>query len=196
MVQKDLFGKKQSDNPLPEFKFLEKLYQSNWLDDWYPKKDEKEKYRKMGLQMLKYFYDDLEKNKPKVKFIEQFFKLKLGDYDFVGKIDRADEKAGGLEIIDYKTGKTPKNKSDLDQLYVYQWAAQEFLHLPVNSLKYWYLRDNKFVEEPKADEKEILRLKTELKQLIETIIYTTKYNLFAEEDQKITHHECEFRYLE
>jgi RecB family exonuclease len=146
--------------------------------------------------MLKYFYDDLKINMPRVKFIEQFFKLKLKNYDFVGKIDRADQKDGGLEIIDYKTGKTPKTKSDLDQLYVYQWAAQEFLHLPVYNLKYWYLRDNEFKEEPKADEKEISRLKFELLELIEKIIHTTKYNLFLEEDQKLTHHDCEFRYLE
>jgi DNA helicase-2/ATP-dependent DNA helicase PcrA len=194
--QTDLFGKKASDNPLPDFKFLEKLYQNNWIDDWYPKKDEKEKYRKIGLEMLKYFYNDLKDNKPRVEFIEQFFKLKLKDYDFVGKIDRADQKSNGLEIIDYKTGKTPKAKTDLDQLYVYQWAAQEFLRLPVQSLKYWYLRDNKFVEEPKADDKEIMRLKNELLDLIEKIILTTKYDLFLEEDQKLIHHECEFRYLE
>jgi RecB family exonuclease len=146
--------------------------------------------------MLKYFYEDLKINKPKIKFIEQFFKLKLGAYDFVGKIDRADVKDGGLEIIDYKTGKTPKTKSDIDQLYVYQWAAQEFLHLPVVNLKYWYLRDNQFRAEPKADDKEILRLKSELLELTEKIAQTVKYDTFLEEDQKLTHHDCEFRYLE
>ena len=146
--------------------------------------------------MLKYFYDDLKINRPQVKFIEQFFKLKLGTYDFVGKIDRADLKDGGLEIIDYKTGKTPKSKSDIDQLYVYQWAAQEFLRLPVKNLKYWYLRDNQLREEARASDKEIIRLKAELLELIEKIIHTTKYDLFLEEDQKLSHHECEFRYLE
>jgi DNA helicase-2/ATP-dependent DNA helicase PcrA len=196
MSQTDLFGKKLSDNPLPEFKFLQQLYSNNWIDDWYPKKDEKEKYRKIGQQMLKYFYDDLKANRPQVKFIEQFFKLKLKDYDFVGKIDRADQKDGGLEIIDYKTGKTPKTKADLDQLYVYQWAAQEFLHQSVKSLKYWYLRDNDIKEEPCASEQEISRLKSKLLELIEKIIHTTKYNLFLEEDQKLTHHDCEFLHLE
>jgi len=194
--QTDLFGKKLSDEPLPDFKLLEKLYNTNWIDDWYPKKDEKEKYRKIGVQMLKYFYEDLSQNKPNVKFIEQFFKLKLGAYDFVGKIDRADQKDGGLEIIDYKTGKTPKTRADLDQLYVYQWAAQEFLHLPVKSLKYWYLRDNQFKEEPCASDSEIDRLKAELLVLMEKIVHTAKYNLFLEEDQKLTHHDCKFLYLE
>jgi len=196
MSQTDLFGKKPSENPLPEFKFLEKLYQSNWIDDWYPKKDEKEKYRKIGIQMLKYFYEDIKFGRPQVKFIEQFFKLKLGPYDFVGKIDRADQKPGGLEIIDYKTGRTPKTKSDIDQLYVYQWAAQEFLHLPVKNLKYWYLRDNEFREEPCAGDEDISRIKNELLEWAEKISYVTKYDLFLEEDEKLTHHECEFRYLE
>ena len=92
--------------------------------------------------------------------------------------------------------KTPKSKSDLDQLYVYQWAAQEFLGQPIKSLKYWYLRDNKFVEEPKAGETEITRLKSELLELAEKIIYTAKYNLFLEEDKKLARHDCEFLYLE
>jgi DNA helicase-2/ATP-dependent DNA helicase PcrA len=198
MNQTDLFGTKPSESPLPDFKFLEKLYEKNWIDDWYESKAEKEKYRKEGKKMLKTFYEDLESQKPQTKYIEQFFKLRLGNFDFVGKIDRADIKDGGVEIIDYKTGKTPKSKKDIDQLYVYQWAAESFLREKVVSLKYWYLRDNEFKEEPKADDKEIIRLKNDLLLLMEKIVETAKYDRFKEEDLKLRQkgHECEFENLE
>jgi DNA helicase-2/ATP-dependent DNA helicase PcrA len=197
-TQTDLFGKKLSESPLPDFKFLENLYSKNWLDDWYPSKTEKEKYRKAGLGMLKTFYENIKEKKPKTKYIEQFFKLKLGAYDVVGKIDRADKLDGGLEIIDYKTGKVPKTKKDIDQLYVYQWAAEEFLREKVESLKYWYLQEDKFVVEPIADNKEIKRLKDEMLAVMEKIVHTTKYNLFKEEDLKLQKkgHDCPFSDLE
>ena len=197
--QTDLFGKKPGDAPLPEFKILEDFYKKNWIDDWYQGQKQKEDYRKSGNLMLKKFYENLKTNKPVPLYIEQFFKLKLGNFDFVGKIDRADKSDGGLMIIDYKTGKVPKTKKDIDQLYVYQWAAQDFLREKVNRLKYWYLQgeDGKdFVEEPTADEKEISRLKTELLEVMEKIVETTKYDRFKEEDEKLSHHDCAFSYLE
>ena len=133
------------------------------MDDWYENKEQKENYRKEGRKMLDAFYKHLETTIPKPKFIEQFFNLKLGSYAFVGKIDRADESDLGLVVIDYKTGKTPKilprtqrgtgAKTDLDQLFVYQWAAEELLKQKVAALKYWYLKDDQFKEEELADEK-------------------------------------------
>ena len=198
LTQTDLFGKKPSDSPLPEFKILDNFYSKNWIDDWYEKASQKEEYRKLGREMLKVFYGDLESKKPTVKYIEQFFKLKLGDYDFVGKIDRADQTPGGLEIIDYKTGKKPKTRKDIDQLYVYQWAAQEFLREKVASLKYWYLQDGAegFREEETAGEKEIAKLKNELLEQIEKIIHTIKTDSFKEADKKAASHHCKFDELE
>jgi hypothetical protein len=196
LSQTDLFGKKASDTPLPDPKFLDKLYEKNWIDDWYENKAEKERYNKLGRVMLRNFYDNLKLSLPKPKYIEQFFKLKLADYDFVGKIDRADKTELGLSIIDYKTGKTPKSKKDIDQLYIYQWAAMDFLREKVSSLKYWYLRDNQFVEEERADNEEIQRLKTGLLELINKIVEAVKYDSFLELDLKLKNHDCDFRHLE
>jgi len=162
LVQVDLFGKKPSEQPLPEFKILEQFYSKYWIDDWYASKKQKEDYRLSGTKMLKTFYDHLSSNPAKPKHIEKFFKLKLGTYDFVGKIDRADETPQGLEILDYKTGKVPKTKKDLDQLYIYQLAAQEHLGEKVSGLKYWYLQENKFVEEELATTPQLNHLKEKL----------------------------------
>ncbi len=197
LPQQDLFGSKP-ENTLPQFEFLEKLYQKYWVDDWYINKKEKESYRVLGKTMLTTFYEDLSKNPTIPKYIEQFFKLKIGAYSFVGKIDRADKSDIGINIIDYKTGKTPKGKGskDLDQLYIYQWAAEEFLNEKVSGLTYWFLQGNEFIKEPIADKKDIESLKTKLLEIIEKIAYVTKYNLFKQEHDKIRDHKCAFEYLE
>lgn len=194
----DLFGKK-SAALLPEYKILEQLYEKNWVDDWYKSKKEKEEYRIRGKTMLKTFYDGILKEPFKPKYIEQFFKLKVGDYSFVGKIDRADSSHSGIVIYDYKTGKTPKTgeaKKDLDQLYIYQWAAQEFLKEKVTGLKYWYLLNDEYITEEIGQPRAIANLKQRLSGLIEKIVHTTKYDLFKEEHKKTRTHKCDFEHLE
>ncbi|PIR96371.1 MAG: hypothetical protein COT92_01465 [Candidatus Doudnabacteria bacterium CG10_big_fil_rev_8_21_14_0_10_42_18] len=197
LKQVDLFGKTPSENPLPEFKILENLYEKNWLDNWYPSKLEKSKYKKVGSEMLKVFYNDLKAHEPEAKYIETFFKLKLGNYNFVGKIDRADKIKQGLSIIDYKTGKAPNSKGDLDQLYVYQWAAQEFLKEKVVKLKYWYLQgEGTMREEAPATEKDISKLKEKLLGTIEQILDAIEHDKFKDLHKKIKSHNCEFEHFE
>jgi len=197
LPQQDLFGGKLN-KILPEFKFLEQLYQKNWYDDWYRDGMEKERYRAEGKKMLKIFYDQLAANPASPKYIEQFFKLKIGDYDFVGKIDRADVYEGGIQILDYKTGKQPKksDKKDLDQLYIYQWAAEDFLREKVLGLRYWFLQDNVFVEEPIADGEKIKELEEKLLNKINKIVEVTKFDLFKKEHDKARDHKCAFEFLE
>ncbi len=195
--QQDLFsGPAQQPAGLPEFILLERLYDKCWVDDWYKDKTEKEEYRDLGKKMLKTFYNELAQKPFVPKYIEKFFRLKLAGYTFVGKIDRADSLNGGIEILDYKTGKVPKSGKDLDQLYIYQWAAQEFLNERVVALKYWYLQDNQFLEEKLADTKKLEGLKAKLLELIQEIIETTKYDLFKEAHNKVRDHACEFENLE
>ena len=46
---------------------------------------------------------------------------------------------------------TSEKKKNLDQLYIYQWAAQDFLQEKVVALKYWFLQEKKFITEDIAD---------------------------------------------
>lgn len=152
----------------------------------------------LGKKLLTTFYDSVSQQPFHPKYIEQFFKLRLKSYTFVGKIDRADARASGIAIFDYKTGKQPKknDKKDLDQLHIYQWAAQEFLKETVVGLTYWFLQDNAFVEEPVAAADKISALKENLLTRIERIVYVTQYDLFKEEHKKSRDHNCEFEHLE
>ena len=139
--------KKNSDT----FEKLTKLYEDNWIDEWYGSKKEKDEYYKNGKRIIKEFYEQFSKKPPKIlkvdgkPALEMPFNLKIGGYTLYGVIDRIDEMDGGVAIIDYKTGQS-KDKLDLDakeQLLIYQIAAQEVLHLKPKKLAYYYLDDGK-----------------------------------------------------
>jgi DNA helicase-2/ATP-dependent DNA helicase PcrA len=179
---------------LPDFKKLEELYESSWIDDWYENQKQKKQYKDKGYTLLKTFYDNITSEKPEVKYIEKFFKLELGSkkYNFVGKIDRADETPEGLAILDYKTGSAPKGKDagDVDQLLIYQWACQDFLQEKVKSLCYWYLEGDIKKEIEIADQNRLIELQDKLIETIEKINKTIKYDLFAEEHLRAKQHNC------
>ncbi|HTM68195.1 MAG TPA: ATP-dependent DNA helicase [Candidatus Binatia bacterium] len=124
---------------------LLKKYEECWLDDWYESKDEKERFRAEGREMLAIFYDRCVATPPKPLFLEKEFSLKIGEHTLKGTIDRIDGTEGGVEIIDYKTGK-PKTEDDLDadakrQLLLYQIAVGRLFGLVPVKLTYHYLKD-------------------------------------------------------
>ncbi len=198
-AQQDLFGKSKTVPVLPSFESLEKLYEKNWVDEWYQTKKQKEDYFKQGKQMLKQFYDECVANMPRPKYIEQSFILFLDKFRLVGRIDRADLNDQGLIIYDYKTGKLPKKsgKKDIDQLYIYQWAAQKYLKEKVVGLKYWYLQEKQklFLEEELATPDDVIKLKQELLELMRLVVETIKFDRFKEEHKKVAEHKCEFENL-
>ena len=198
--QPDLFGKSKRQASLPDFEFLEKLYEKNWIDEWYESKAEKQRYKLQGKDMLKLFYQECKSNPPKPKYLEQSFVLFVDKFRLVGRIDRADEDGKGLIIYDYKTGATPKKseKKDIDQLHIYQWAVQEYLKEKVAVLKYWYLKDkeNQFLTEELADTKQIAQLKGELLGIMHKVRETIKHDLFKEEHKNTKSHNCDFEHLE
>jgi DNA helicase-2/ATP-dependent DNA helicase PcrA len=153
---KNLFGEEVARKPRKKkgegaFDKLMEFYESNWIDEWYENQKQKEEYYKNGKRILKEFYEQFEKNPPKILRIngapalELPFNLKIGEHTLYGVIDRIDETEDGVMIIDYKTGQS-KDKLDTDakeQLLIYQIAAQEVLHLKPKQLAYHYLDDGK-----------------------------------------------------
>ncbi|MDP3986053.1 MAG: ATP-dependent DNA helicase [Candidatus Veblenbacteria bacterium] len=197
-VQADLFGGKRGSAQLPSFEELKKIYASAWVDEWYPDQGTKQEYRdKRGPAQLKNFYDVVVATPPKVKYLEQFFKIGLGPYKFVGKVDRMDEAAEAVAIIDYKTGAEPAKgleKVDRDQLTIYQIAAEEFFREQVVSAKYWYLQPNSFSPEFVASPEQVRTLKGEYAAFIKDIIQTIETDSFAAVDESVRH-DCRYRKL-
>jgi len=143
-MQANLFTATTVQKPIRELVSKEellKIYEANFIDDWYPSREEKEKYFKKGKELLRDFYqsDFLESSTP--SYLEKGFGVNIGGYNLTGKIDRIDQVAGGYKIIDYKTGK-PKAKleaEDKEQLLIYQMAATAILNQKVVDLAYYYL---------------------------------------------------------
>jgi DNA helicase-2/ATP-dependent DNA helicase PcrA len=155
-AQENLFGEKIAKKNIKkerlDFAELTKLYEKNWIDEWYENKKQKDDYYKKGKDILKDFYKNFEKDPPKILKVndqlalEMPFNLKIGEHTLYGVIDRIDEDKDGVVIVDYKTGQS-KDKLDFDakeQLLIYQIAAQEVLHLKPKQLAYYYLDDGKF----------------------------------------------------
>jgi len=152
-----------SEEELPAVSEAEllKIYDEQWLDEWYDSKKQKQDYYQEGKRMLKDFYQQFLKNPPNVlklkgspafaevsageAALEVEFKLRLGEYMLKGKIDRIDEINGGVRLMDYKTGKS-ESESKMDakdkrQLLIYQIAAEEALGLKPAELCYYYLEN-------------------------------------------------------
>ncbi len=187
-----LFAEQYQVSPNLPFAVIEQLYESHWIDEWYATKPIKEKYRGMGQEMIRCFYDDTLKTKPNIKYIETSFRLPLGEFWFKGKADRADSTLEGLQVIDYKTGEVPKIKSGVDQLRIYQWAAEEAWHEKVNHLEYWYLKENHRAEVKLASPEEIESLKLNLLATIEEIRHAIEFDEFAIIHEKTKQHSCKY----
>ncbi|MGE5392538.1 MAG: ATP-dependent helicase [Candidatus Saccharibacteria bacterium] len=199
-AQADLFGgKPKAGIAVPPKEQLYRFYEESWVDDWFPDKMNKEKYRKEGLKILENFYAKFQASPTLPKYLEQPFKLKIGAYKFTGKIDRVDKNPDGtVTIMDYKTGK-PREKLeavDKKQLLIYQWAAEECLGEKVRSLIYWYLQGNDNTLEFIGKPADILDLRDDLARTIDEIVETIRTNGFYEKDLHSRSHDCEFRDLE
>lgn len=196
--QQDLFKTAQAQTELGSLEELQGLYKAHWIDEWYDSKTQKEAYRKKGLGLLKVFYEELKTHPPRPRYLEKSFRLPVGSYHFTGKIDRVDEAQDGVVILDYKTGKPPKkaDQDDLDQLKVYQWAAEEYLGEKVTGMSYWYLETGDLRTEEPVPPDDLAALKAELLKDIERIVETVRYDLFKEEHKKAKDHDCDFEQLE
>ena len=193
-LQGDLFAGNASkaQAEFPPWKNMLKLYESSWVDDWFEDREQKEKYQKRGLAILKAVYDKLVESKPVPKYVEQTFKLGLGRHLLTGKIDRADATDRGLLIVDYKTGSAkPLAKVDREQLLIYQWAAQDFLHEKVAGLEYWYFGDSDVAAQHFLGTPEQLRkTQDELLEAVEKIVEAVRGGDFEKFHKK--HRGCEY----
>jgi DNA helicase-2/ATP-dependent DNA helicase PcrA len=180
--QTDLFSSKQeskkaleqkSNKQIPDLKDLLKIYEEEWIDDWYENSHHKEEYREKGKQILKDFHAKIKKETPQVAYLEQGFNLKIQDpntrqvYSFFGVIDRIDSLNGEkVEVIDYKTGSVKGEKTlEKDQLLIYQIAAQEVFKLQPKKLTFYYLNENKPVSFLGSDE-ELEKMKKKILDFI------------------------------
>jgi len=157
---------------------LLKIYEENWIDDWYESEKQEKDFFQKGKKQLMNFFRDFQKDPPSLwlangqPWLEKDFSFSLAGNLFKGKIDRVDKVEGGVEIIDYKTGLPQKrlNAGRRRQLLIYQIAAEEALHLLPQKLTFYYLQDGSRLsflgrpEEKEKTKKEIAEVIKEIKK--------------------------------
>ena len=155
--QDNLFGFSKEKNKLenkgtfPDLEYFMDIYEKSWIDEWYADKRQKEEYYKLGKRIIKDTYAEFLKNPPKIlkvgdePALEMPFNLKIGECSLRGVVDRIDEIEDGVEIIDYKTGKTKEKLApeDKEQLLIYQIASEEIFKIKPKTLTYYYLDEGK-----------------------------------------------------
>jgi len=145
LQQADLFGARPNSKETVSWEELKKIYKQSFVDDWYKDQTEKQKYYDLGLKSLKAFYDNYLKARPQAEHLEYSFNIKIDEVNtLTGKIDRVDKIAGGLKIVDYKTGaaKGKLTAEDKEQLLLYRLATQAIWREPIKELAFYYLDNN------------------------------------------------------
>ncbi|MFA6522128.1 MAG: UvrD-helicase domain-containing protein [Patescibacteria group bacterium] len=170
--QTSLFPEEKKELVLPSKATLLQLFEDSWIDEWYPDEKTKLEYFEKARESLTDYHAQVLQEPPKILALEKGFTLHVGDVILKGRIDRIDSVDGGVEIIDYKTGK-PKEKLERDdkrQLILYALAAAQSFDPPlvVKKLTYHYLENNTRASfEPKA--KELLDLTENILDTVQKI---------------------------
>ncbi|HUV72505.1 MAG TPA: ATP-dependent DNA helicase [Clostridia bacterium] len=110
----------------PNKKDVLKIMAENWSSLGYISQAHQKKYKKEGEKILSQFFEKAYSAKDLPIVLEQPFSVKISSsLKINGKIDRIDKTKKGIEIIDYKTGKSSSQKEvDKDlQLALYALAA-------------------------------------------------------------------------
>jgi len=187
--QSNLFGPTgglEAKLPSGSLASLTRIYEKNWINEWYENKKQKEEYYKLGKKIIKEFCEEFAKNPPKILKInnefalEMPFNLKINGYTLRGVIDRIDDigeedkssssSFAAARIIDYKTGNSKEKleADDKDQLLIYQIAAKEVFGIKPKELIYHYLNENHKISFLGKD-MEIEKMKEKIIQEIEEI---------------------------
>ncbi|NLI79935.1 MAG: PD-(D/E)XK nuclease family protein [Candidatus Riflebacteria bacterium] len=104
---KVFFKSRGANEPLK----LEKLMQllgTSWDSRGYESAEQEQQFRHDAEAALRLFHQNFCQTPPRAVEIDYFFKIDLFGGEFSGRMDRVDQHPdGSIEIIDYKSGKTP-----------------------------------------------------------------------------------------
>jgi len=161
---------------VPTVDELLKLYEENWISDWYENEKQRKDYFAKGKETLRAYYKKYQDSWTVPVSLEGYFKISIEGNLINGRIDRIDKlEDGSLEIIDYKTGKGKDklNTDDKLQLLLYQIATSELVQYKnigeVKKLTYYYLDENLSEKDFFGKEKDIEKFKTKITDTIENI---------------------------
>jgi len=132
--------------PPPSLEELLQFYERNWISEGYESAEEEAKYKTYGREILSKFREIHSADFRMPVAVERIFYIDIEGVKLRGYLDRVDKlDNGGLSIVDYKTNQELFTQDDLEknlQLTLYQLAAEQTWHLPVERLTLYHLRSN------------------------------------------------------
>ncbi|MEA3357361.1 MAG: UvrD-helicase domain-containing protein [Patescibacteria group bacterium] len=127
---------------IPDCKNLLDIYEKKWIDYGYESKEQEQQRFKAGKLALKKYFDKFFTGKEDPWLLEYHFRADLGGFMIKGVADRVDKVGDSLEIIDYKTGKVPRDSKKMEnnlQLPIYVLALEKRLGKKVRSTSLLYV---------------------------------------------------------
>ncbi|MCI4357962.1 MAG: PD-(D/E)XK nuclease family protein [Thermoplasmata archaeon] len=149
---------REPDGGLMPLDDLLALYRRSWISDGYANPEEEERYRVLGSEILRSYYQTLELSPPHPVAIERHLEATWNGLRVHGYVDRIDRTAhGGLEIVDYKTSRelSQDDARESDQLGIYQVLVERNFTEPVEALTLYHLRFLRPLTVPPRPAKEI-----------------------------------------
>lgn len=183
---------------IPPFVKLQKIYEENWINEWYETREQMLEHKKKGLGALRKYYKKLQETPATPLFLEQEFTLKIGGESIKGVIDRIDKLDGNsVLVMDYKSSETVPEKLSFDnkeQLLIYYLAIKDILELEPKTLMLNYISEGE-ERQFEATEKDLLKVKDRFLETV-TQIKSDNFKATPEENTcKFCDYKniCEFR---
>lgn len=143
---------------------LERALRAVWpqhrRSDTFVSAEEEREYGQAALAMLALFSQRFDLlTQPLAR--EQWITLRVGGVEVVGKLDRIDPgRSGGIEVVDYKTGRRQLDSTDLASepaVQVYVLGAERACQRPVERVRFIYVAlGTEVVWEPEREDVENL----------------------------------------
>lgn len=144
----------QLQPPQRTYEALEKILRKRWRENrqGFSSSAEERDYGTRALQMLKLYVYKNDMNVTPV-MLEDYYDTDIrNDVAVVGRIDRVDQEAEGLHVIDYKTGQFKADEVSDDQLLIYAMIVRANQPIPVYKASYLYLATNQWYTIDVADD--------------------------------------------
>jgi len=159
---------------IPTYNDLLEIYKRKWQSAGYESSQQEKDRFESGKNALKVFYDKFFDKSQEPILLEHRFRVPMGDFWLKGTIDRVDKTKSGLEIIDYKTGRIPKDPKHVEkdlQLPTYVLAMERLQGKKVDKVSLLYVEGGEKIStkvskgSKEESTKEISRCLAEIKKM-------------------------------
>ncbi len=125
------------------------VYEAEWKSRGFEDDYQEEEYKKEGVAQLQAFFESYRESPGDMRVVEEWFELPMeNDIVVTGRLDQLNNlDGGGVEVLDYKTGK-PKDEKEAKkslQLSIYAMATRQKFDVAVERVTLYSLTSNESV---------------------------------------------------